>query len=116
NVKWLAGRGQGSRFWATHGSLQSSPIGFIAQGTASPSSPRRCLFWPSTPHRFSAAVATSREGHRSPRLGRMKFFGKTAGHLSGCPSLSPRAKNFWSLGCCFFELDKKEIGHQSPQS
>jgi hypothetical protein len=43
------------------------------------------------------------------------FRKKAAGHLSGCPSSSRRAENFWSLGS-FFELDKKEIGHQSPQS
>src|SRR5262245_37123018 len=76
---------------------------------------RRDLSQASLVSEMFAAVATSREGHRSPRSGRMKFFGKTAGDLSGYPSSSPRAKNFWSLGS-FFELDKKEIGHQSPQS
>jgi hypothetical protein len=37
--------------------------------------------------------------------------------ISLCSFPLPRqiAKNFWSLGS-FFELDKKEIGHQSPQS
>jgi hypothetical protein len=44
------------------------------------------------------------------------FSERQAGHLLGCPSSSPRAKNFWSLGSVF-ELDrlKKDIGRQPPQ-